>query len=789
MFGVKCRNCGYDNLPGMKFCGQCGSQLGQVCEACGFVNPSEHRFCGQCGAALIRLGLGAEHDARLRQAALTVPPVVVPHVSGVTPIELEGERRPVTVVLADVVGSTNILERLGTEAWVRMMNRVLQALEGVVYRFGGVVDQFRGDGLVAFFGAQAAYEDDPERGVLAALGMHGAIEIYAAELIEKEGIDLHLRVGVNTGQVIVASIGDDRHHSEDTAMGEAIAVAARLEAAAKPGTVLVSENTFHLLESQFDWEPLGSITLRGISDPVPIFRPLAPQAGATRARRLQAQELSALLIGREVEFDELKAELEDLRACRGGILILTGETGMGKSSWIASLRQHAMRDDALLAKADGIEPPLGALLPGALTWLQGRCRSYAQSSPYSMWVDLLQNWLTVHEGQSQAEMRDRLRHQLETVQDDQVTEQIQDLVAFLSPFLALQLGDELLRSAEQLDAEGRREKIFLAVRNLLKLMTRQGPLVLAFEEAHWADTTSLGLLEYCLSLCDHRPLLCLIVVRPDSTSAAWEFCQRVKVELPHRLKCLTLSALSEAQASKMVDRLIGSEVLPAETSALLLERAEGNPYYIEEFIHALIQKGVLVQDEETGGWQATRAVDSLDLPSSLQNLLWARIDRLSAEQRQVLQMAAVIGPVFWSNVLQTLVGDGAASEAWRRGPAALKDHLAALQRAQLIQEHAHKPNLGTEYVFDSNLVRDAAYEGLLSVQRVTCHRQVADALEQIFGEKILARYYSLLAYHYRQASAMRKELFYTLLAAGEAREIYANVEALKHYERALYLLN
>jgi len=764
----------------MKFCGYCGAQLGQACQVCGFVNPSNHLFCGQCGSRLIEESRSVSQAVASPASQPEQAFLAVPVTTGQAPQPLEGERRLATVVLADVVGSTDILERIGTEDWVHTMNRVLQILEAEVYRYGGVVDQFRGDGLVAFFGSELTHEDDPERAVLASLAMHRAVAPYAEELSAQKAIGLKLRVGVNTGEVIVASIGDDRHHSEDTAMGAAIALAARLESAAEPGTVLVSDNTFQLVESRFMWEPLGRISLKGIRQPVPVYRPSSPRADAVRVRHLQPHDLSALLIGREAEFEVLNSRIEGLRTGQSSIVMLTSDIGMGKSLLIASARQHAVRDDALLAKAGGNESPLAPLSPRSLTWLHARCRSYAHTSPYSMWLDLLGSWLNVREDEPATETRDRLCQQAEALWGDLAA----DHYPYLATLLSLPLEETFAQRVKHLNAEGRKQQFFETVRSWVKEMAKQRPLVLVFEDVHWADTTSLELLEYCLPLCDKEPVLWLIVFRADLTSTLWEFRQRVESEFAHRLASLTLSPLSEVQTAKMIDQLIGPQVLPDETRALIIDRAEGNPYYIEEFIHALIREGVLVQDAQTGSWNATREVDSLDLPGSLHNLLTARIDRLSPGERRTLQMAAVIGQVFWSNVLGALVCDEMAPEGIE-----LKECLLALQRAQFIHEHRQVPDLGVEYVFESNLIRDAAYERLLSVQRVTCHRKVADALEQIFGERVLARYYSLLAHHYHQAGVTRKELFYTLLAAEEAREVYANVEALEYYARALQLLD
>jgi len=774
----------------MKFCGQCGTRLARACPNCGFANPPGFSFCGMCGTPLVqKLDLMEPLQPQPQAATRTIRPSVEAEDSTrsspapmASPAQLEGERRLATVILADVSNSTDLLEQLGSEAWVEIMNRVLQILESEVYRFGGEVDQFRGDGLVAFFGATSAHEDDPERAVLAALAMQQALRTYAAQLAQPADanidrpIDLQLRVGVNTGEVIVVSIGDSRQHSEDTAMGEAIALAARMETAAEPGTVLVSENTYRLVESQFEWQPLGEITVKGISQPVAVYRPLAPLADAERLHRLRVHDLSIPLIGRDAEFKTLKRCVEDLYDGRGDIVLLTGERGMGKSFLVNQVRQHLVRQGALLAEAHDAD----ASSPASLTWLHGRCRSYDQSWPYSMWLDLLRGWLGVRPGEPEEETRERLRRQTETLWGPHVAEDYVSLARF-PPHL---LKDTFPQRVDYLEGEEPHQQFFPAVRGWVEAMARRGPLILNFGDVHWADTTSLELLKYCLPLCDRYPLLWLIVFRPDRTSPVWEFQHYVETEYPHRLTRVTLPPLTETQSAEFIDQLIGADVLPEETRDLVISKAEGTPYYIGELLRSLIAQRVLVQDSETGKWHATRPVASLDLPDSLQSVLLARIDRLSPEERHVLQMAAVIGRMFWSDVLRALAGDGAPL-----GAAELQGCLTALQRAQLITEGGRVPHLGREYVFVSNLIRDAAYESLLSTQRVAYHRQVAQHLEELLHEEALAQHYGLLAYHYRCAGDHAKELHYTIQAAKQAQGMYANAEALERYTRALKLLD
>ena len=776
----------------MRFCGMCGTRLARLCDSCGFANPHDYRFCGSCGQPLVG-GVAQEHlpvAARRAQAKRPPIPVSSPGAplsllqstlsqAGAEPlsaqprgpkqVRLEGERRIATVILADVQGSTHLMERIGTEAWVAMMNRIFHILESEIYRYGGTVDQFRGDGLVAFFGTMVAHEDDPERAVLASLSMQKAIARYGAELADQQGIDLGLRVGVNTGEVIVANIGDRTQHSEDTAMGEAIALAARMEQAAEPGTVLVSENTYDLVESRFHWESLGEITVKGISHPVSVYRPIASSAKGKRGSRLETYGLSSQLIGRDSEFEEIKQRVDDLRRGRGGIVLLTGDEGMGKSHLVSQVRQQVLRDDALLAEAHAEGQQVHSV-----TWLRGRCRSYEQFWPYSMWLDLLRLWLGVHSG-SREELRDRLHTQADELWQDRAGE----YAPFLSTLLSLPLEDEVVGQVESLDAEALHQQLFVAVRAWVEAMAQRGLVVFVFDDVYWADATSLELLEYCLPLCDRQPVLFLIMFRPHRTSGVWQFHQRIETEYSHRLLALVLDPFTDLQASKMVDGLIGAAALPPETRAQIIEKAEGNPYYIVEIIGSLIRDDTLVRDTETQAWRLTRAVDAVDLPDTLRGLLAARMDDLSPEERHVLQLAAIVGPVFWENVLRELVGPSYA----------LDQHLVALQQAQLIQEQGRVPDLGMEYMFRSALICDLACDSVLSAQRAAYARQVADYLAGLFGGEALAEYYDVVAYQYRCAGEQGRELFYILSAAEHAQGIYANTEAIEYYTRALELLD
>jgi class 3 adenylate cyclase len=749
----------------MRFCGSCGTRLTVTCAECGFANPLDFRFCGMCGTRLSTDTVQPVFEQQIFLPKTEDEPFL--------PVEtspLEGERRVVTVIVTDLTDSTKLLEKLGTEGWVELMNRILHILESEIYRFGGEVSQFRGDGLVAFFGATVAHEDDPERAVLAALSMQRSLEAYVRELAQPEAADLRMRVGVNTGEVIVTP-GSDRQHWQETAMGMAVAIAARMETAAESGTVLVSEHTYHLVESQFDWESLGEIPLKGVSQPITVYRPQRHVTDADSLPQGGAFPDTMPLIGREAEFHTLKSSVKGIFEGRGGIVTLAGDKGNGKSFLLNEVQQYFAHREALLAETEAASSSAEI----SLTWIRGRCRSYSQTWPYSMWLDLFRAWLGIRPDASNEEKRASLYRRAEALWSEDVDEHY----PYLATFLGLPLEEAFTEKIRHLDGEGLRQRFFLAIRSWVEAISASGPVVLAFSDMQWVDDSSLDLLKYCLPVCDSESLLCLLSFRPEREASIWEFYHYLEAEYPHRLTSVELLPLTQAQSLKLIHHLIGSETLPEETSSLIIRNAGGNPYYILELIRALIAKGVLNCDADNSEWRLMRAVTTLDLPNSLQRLLLARIDRLSTQQRLVLQIAATIGPVFWLNMVQSLLGE----------PETLKTDLAALQRAQLIQESGRVPELGMQYFFKSPLVRETVYDSLLSTQRTAYHLRAAEYLENLISPDVLREYDGMLAYHYRGAGNHRKELFYTFLAAEQERKIYSNVEALQDYTRAIELLD
>ena len=672
-------------------------------------------------------------------------------------------------MVTDLTGSTSLLEKMGTEAWVTLMNLILRILEGEINRFGGKVHQFRGDGLVAVFGMTSAHEDDPERAVLAGLAMQRSFTTFAAEMRKSQEIDLRLRVGISTGEVIITSVGNRYTHEEDSTMGKAVATASRLESAAEPGTVLVSEDTSRLASAQFKWQNLGTLPALGNSPSLNIYRPMAP----VKSNLTNKQVFGCILpiVGRDTEYQTIMDCVKCLFDYRGKIVTLSGERGMGKSFLISEVYHHFARETSLIAETHNWQTPDEK----TITWYQVRCHSYDQLVPYSMWVDLLLSWLEMGQDDTPEVLRTRLRNKSESLW----SEETDAYYPYLAAFLSLPLEESCYERVKYLDANGLQQQFFAAIRSWIQAMVRQSPLVLVFSDMNWSDSSGIELIKHCLPLTENESLLWIFTFQPERDSPMIELQHYLQTNYPHRLVSLTLTPITAEQSGDYIDHLIGQHTLPDEIRSLIIKKAAGNPYFIEELIHSLILRGVLDQDINNGRWYTTRKVSTLDLPDSLHTLLTAQIDQLSPEERFTLQMASIIGTDFWFNALQALIPETNV----------LKKNLASLQRDLFITERDQIPELGKHYTFKSSLLRDSAYESLLADQRRSAHRKAAEYLENTLNIDFFLQHFGLLAYQYAQAKNTRKELFYTLQFAEQVKKVYANEEALELYNRSISLLD
>jgi ABC-type oligopeptide transport system substrate-binding subunit/class 3 adenylate cyclase len=664
-------------------------------------------------------------------------------------------------------------ETLDPEDVMEIMDGAFDVLIEPITRYEGTLARLMGDAILAFFGAPMAHEDDPERACRAALEIIEGAQRYAARLEEERGIrGFNVRVGINTGLVVVGEVGSDLR-VEYTAMGDAINLAARMESAAVPGTILITEDTHKLIAPLFDTEALGRIQVKGKTEPVVVYRVLAPKAVPSKLRGLAG--LESPLVGREAECRALQEAVERLQAGVGGIVTLVGEAGLGKSRLVAELRKEA---------------PLASL-----QWVEGRCLSYGTSIAYLLWLDVLRGLLGVTAENPPAAVRDALRERAQTL----CPEHFESVYPYLGRLMSLrpepveglplEEGDE----ATLRDLEGAQIKVgtFRAVETLLECAASERPLVLVCEDLHWADPTSIELLERLLVVTERAPLLFICVFRPETEHGCWRMRETTARLYRHRHTDLWLEPLSAAESETLVGNLLRiEEPRPEPVEGLpkqpvvsdveplkerILSHAEGNPFYVEEIIRSLMDSEAIVRDEATGRWLATQDIVGIAIPDTLHGVLMARIDRLQEETKRVLQLAAVIGRVFLYRVLAAIAQEERE----------LDDHLLTLQREEMIRERARVPEL--EYIFKHHLTQEAAYNGLLKKERRTYHRQVAETLEQLFPERIEEQV-GLLAHHWERAEEPERATEYLLRAGDQARLAYAHQEAIDYYQRALAFL-
>ena len=705
--------------------GPAGDSGTRSCARCGTSTDASHAFCPTCGAPLRALGVSLQVPADLPEAE---------------------ERRLVTVLFADLSGSTTLAERLDPEELRQILARLFEALSTVVRRYDGTVDKYAGDAVMAVFGAPLAHEDDAGRAVAAALGMRSAVLQLSAELAKSHGIELALRIGVNTGDVVAGPLSGGGPAAY-TIVGDTVNTAQRLQAAASPGEILIGAKTRDLVAHAFATEAVVPVRAKGKSVPINAYRVLRPREraalGPTTEERLVSRGLGSAWVGRTEQLEIINAAIARVAEGRGATLYIVGDAGLGKSRLLLKARRRA----------------------SGVLWLEGRSLSISRAIGYWPFLEMLRMWagLSQEEDERSAygKLRDAVGASLGTEADS--------VLPYLATLLDLPVPDDLVDRIRYLDAEATGRQVFRSFRLLIEAIARERPLVLVLEDWHWADTSSVELVRHLIPLVTTVPLVLCFAARPDSAAPG----DQIRADLAAvrgRHREVELSPLTAQESDELVRSLLGLERLPAQLRDLVLRQAEGNPFYVEEIVQALIDMGAIAQAD--GGWQVTARVDHVTIPDSIEGVIVARVDRLQGEVKEILRIAAVVGRSFLHRILSSL------AEAQRE----LDRHLGTLQHLELIREKTRLPDL--EYIFKHALVQEAVYEGISLRRRRNLHRQVAASVETLFGER-LEEFYGLLAYHYARAEDWSKAQDYLFKAAEQAERVAADTEALEHYRSAL----
>ena len=535
------------------------------------------------------------------------------------------ERRQITVLFADIAGSTAIAERMDPEDWTVIVGQAFALMNRTIEQYGGTIARLMGDGVLAFFGAPVAHEDDPERAVRCGLDMVKAIDGLSAEHRAATAADLRIRVGVNTGPVVVGIVGTDTAH-EYTAMGDAVNIAARMQSHAEPGTVLITAATHRFIAPLVEARDIGAVELKGKADAVHAYAIRGLKPGVATPRGLAG--VRAPLIGRDTELARLRQAFGVVRAGRGRIATVLGEPGLGKTRLLSELRIEAERADA------------------TTTWIEGRCLSYGERIPYHLVIDVVRSIIGVSPSADEPQVREALAKRIGERSEDDET------YAYLGHLLSVRLTDAERARVAALEIETVKRYIASFV-HLLRAVTARGPVILVCEDLHWADAASVDVLLQLVPLLADMRILCVITSRIERAAGGWRLITGARDMFGDALTEIHLEPLSSDDSRALVASLLRIESLPPATRDLILTKAEGNPFFVEEVIRMLMDRGAIVREDER--WVATDRVVEVEIPDTLQGLLLARIDRLAPETKRTLRVASVIGRQFGVRILERLL--------------------------------------------------------------------------------------------------------------------------------------
>jgi class 3 adenylate cyclase/predicted ATPase len=673
----------------------------------------------------------------------------------------DGERKTITALFADLKGSTALIEGLDPEEARAIIDPALQLMMEAVHRYEGYVAQALGDGIFALFGAPIAHEDHPQRALYAALRMQDEMRRYSDRVRLRQSVPLAMRVGVNTGEVVVRSIRKDDLHADYVPVGHSTNLAARMEQMATPGSILITEHTRRLVEGYFELKALGAATIKGVEAPLHVYEVIG--AGPLRTRlQVSARRGLTRFVGRHSELDQLRRALEQAKAGHGQIVGVMGEPGLGKSRLFYEFK--------LLSR-------------GGCLVLEAYSVSHGKASPYLPVIELLKNYFQIQPQDDERQRKEKIAGKALMLDRS-----LEDTL----PYLFFLLGiEDSTSSLQQMDAQIRRKRTFEALKKLFLRESLNQPLILIFEDLHWIDSETQGFLDTLSDGLASARILLLVNYRPEYRH---EWGQKTYYTQ------LRLAPFGTAEAEEFLDALLGASVGadrrpeevpvgrvgPQEAGAhtgaplqslkhLILEKTQGTPFFMEEIVQELIEQGVLVRDALVG-WVATHPTTALHVPATVQGVLAARIDRLAPDEKVLLQQLAVIGREFPLGLVKQVVP---------QSEDVLYRLLSVLQRKEFLYEQPAFPDM--EYIFKHALTQEVVYNSVLIERRKVLHEQTARAIEALYSSE-LEDHYGELAHHYSRSGNTEKAVEYLSLAGQQAARRSANIEAIEYVATALELL-
>jgi class 3 adenylate cyclase/tetratricopeptide (TPR) repeat protein len=728
---MKCPNCEHENTAEARFCDQCATPLGRVCTACGTRVSTAAKFCPQCGCALNPV----VDDSRFASPTSYTPRHLADKILAAR-ATLEGERKQVTVLFADIKGSMELLVDRDAEAAQKLFDPVLERMIEAVHRYEGTVNRVMGDGIMALFGAPIAHEDHAIRACYAALRMQETVKRYADEVQASQGVRVSIRVGLNSGEIVVCDIGKDLHLNY-TVVGQTAHLAARLEQMANPGSAVTTADTVQLAEGYIVMKPLGSVSVKGLPNPVQIYE--VTGAGEARTRlQVAARRGLTRFVGRDVELEQLRRVQQLAGRGRGHVVAIVGEAGVGKSRLVHEFIHSRRTENWLVLESNSV--------------------SYGRATPYLPVIGLLRNHFKINPNDSTGLIREK------------VTEKILSLDASLQDALAPVL--DLLDSLDEndpfrsLDLARHRQYTYRAIVRLLIRESHVQPVVVVFEDLHWNDSLSLGLLSELVVAAQDARLLLVVSYRP-------EFRDEWRNRPNYRQ--IRLDPLASESLAEFLHALLGADASLTPLKSFLIERASGNPFFAEEIVRGLVDTDML--EGRRGNYRLARPFSGGTIPPTVQAVLAARIDALPPADKHLLQEAAVIGHDVSFGLLQAIS---------RLGEDQLRTLLDNLQAAEFLYSTRLFPDL--QYTFKHSLTHDVAYSGVLHERRRDIHARVVDAIEKLYPDR-LGEQAERLAHHAVRGELQEKAAHYLRQAGAKAASRTALSDARVFFEQALRALS
>ena len=723
---MRCPRCRSENDASAAFCEECGARLELTCAACGQPVAAGKKFCRSCGTAL-----PSATDSRRGPVPSATPPKHLAERILTSKAALEGERKQVTVLFADLKGSMEILAERDPEEARKILDPVLMRMIDAVHRYEGTVNQVMGDGIMALFGAPLAHEDHAVRACYAALRMHEAIARYTEELRRTQGIEVQIRVGINSGDVVVRSIGSDLQ-MDYTAVGQTTHLAARMEQLAPPGATRLTEQTLRLVEGFVHVRSLGVVPVKGLAEPSPVFELLGAASVRTRLQAAGARGFSKF-VGRDTEMDQLRHAAEQARHGRGQIVAVLGDPGVGKSRLFYEFSRSHRTEDWRVLEASSV--------------------SYGKATPFLPVADLLRGYFRIDDRDDVRSIRAKITGSLLTL-DRTLDDTLPAMMWLL----------DVLEPAEAfltLDPARRRRVAMDAVKRVLLRESAVQPVVLIFEDLHWIDTETQAVLDNLVDSLPTAAMLVAVNYRPEYRHG-WGSKTYYRQ--------LRIDPLSADSADALLRALVGDDPMAEPLKRLLIERTEGNPLFLEESVRTLVETGLLAG--EPGAYRLTKSTDAIRVPPTVQAILAARIDRLRPELKRLLQAASVVGKDVSIGLLEAIA---------ELSPDELRESLGELQAAEFLYETQLFPDL--EYTFKHALTHEVAYGSMLQERRRELHAALLGAMERLYGDR-LTEQIEVLAHHAVRGSIRDKAVRYLVEAGQKSLGRSAVREAATLFETA-----